>query len=304
MAEKTATPPGRGGMMKGAAAMQNVQIYAFADEASPTIDGQVAAMVRNGLKGLEIRNVDGQNVSDISLEKAAEVRAKLDAAGLITWSIGSPIGKIDIVKDDFEAHMDKLGHTIEVAKALGAKNIRMFSFFMPRDEAPEKYRDEVFKRLRRMIDAAAGTGVALCHENEKGIYGDMAVRCLEIHREFPELAGVFDPANYVQCGQDTAEAWAMLKQYIKYVHIKDALPDCSVVPAGHGVGHVADIVADYIARGGVDFTVEPHLKVFAGLSGLERQGDRTIVSNFVYDNNDAAFDAACAALREILAKIA
>ena len=44
-----------------------VNIFAFADEASGQIDGQIAAMRRNGLQGLEIRGVDGQNISDISI---------------------------------------------------------------------------------------------------------------------------------------------------------------------------------------------------------------------------------------------
>ena len=77
-----------------------MRIYAFADEASPAIDGQIAAMRRNGLNGLEIRGVDGENISTISLEKAKEVRRKLDDAGLCIWSIGSPIGKIDIETGD------------------------------------------------------------------------------------------------------------------------------------------------------------------------------------------------------------
>ena len=42
--------------------MKNINIYAFADEANPNIDGQIDAMKRNALQGLEIRNVDGVNV--------------------------------------------------------------------------------------------------------------------------------------------------------------------------------------------------------------------------------------------------
>ena len=106
--------------------MNNLHIYAFADEASPRIDEQIKAMVRNGLQGLEIRNVDGENVSAISLDKAREVRKKLDDAGLITWSIGSPLGKIDIEKGSFEEHLDSLRHTLEVASVLGAKTSACF----------------------------------------------------------------------------------------------------------------------------------------------------------------------------------
>ena len=90
-----------------------MRIFAFADEANNMIDGQIAAMRRNSLAGLEIRNVDGVNISDITADKAKEVRKKLDDAGFITWSVGSPIGKIDIEKDDFAAHTEKFKKTRE-----------------------------------------------------------------------------------------------------------------------------------------------------------------------------------------------
>lgn len=284
--------------------MYTPDIHAFADEAGAMIDHQIEALKRNGLKGLEIRNVDGENVSSISLEKAREVRKKLEDAGLITWSIGSPLGKIDIEKDDFEAHLDSLRHTLEVADILGSKNIRMFSFFIPAGKDPADFRGVVLERLHRMVEISRGSGIALCHENEKGIYGDIASRCLDVLTEVPELRGIFDPANFVQCGQDTLEAWDMLKDRIYYMHIKDALfKDSSVVPAGKGDGHVPEVLKAFLAQGGKNLTVEPHLAVFDGLKGLERKGDRSIVGggNFVFSSNDEAFDAACAALKELLA---
>lgn len=62
--------------------MTKPKIYAFADEAGAAIDEQIAALTENRLDGLEIRNVDGINISDISLGKAREVRKKLDYYGL------------------------------------------------------------------------------------------------------------------------------------------------------------------------------------------------------------------------------
>lgn len=283
--------------------MHTTHIYAFADEASPTLAGQIEALRRNGMQGLELRGLDGENVSGMSLKKAAEVRQSLEDAGLVVWSAGSPIGKIDIVKDDFAAHMDLLKHTVDVARALGAGKLRMFSFYIPGGDDPARYRDEVMERLARMADAAEGSGVTLCHENEKGIYGDLAARCLDIHRSVPALGGVFDPANFIQCGQDTAKAWEMLKPHTTYMHVKDALWDGSVVPAGHGEGRVAEIIGDYIASGGTALTLEPHLRVFEGLSALEREGGRSGVGEFVYESSDAAFDAAAMALREILDRL-
>ena len=281
----------------------SIKIYAFADEASAMIDSQILAMKRNGLNGLEMRGVDGTNVTDITTEKAKEVRKKLDDTGLITWSIGSPIGKINIEKDDFSAHLDKFKHTLEIAEILGAKNIRLFSFYIPEGKDPAPYRNEVIDRLGAFLDAAKGSGIDLCHENEKGIYGDMAVRCLDIVKTLPEIKNVFDPANYVQCGQNTLEAWSMLKDYTKYMHIQDALSDTTVVPAGKGEGNVKTIVREFLAMGGSDFTLEPHLRVFDGLEKLEQaEGEKRKVS-YAYASNDEAFDAAANAFKELLGEI-
>ncbi len=281
--------------------MNGLHIYAFADEASGRMEGQIAAMTRNGLQGLEIRGVDGQNIADITPQNAREVRKKLDDAGLCVWSVGSPIGKIDIVQGDFAAHLDQLRHTLDLADILGAKNLRMFSFYLPAGET-EKWRGKVFDQMGAMLGAAAGSGVTLCHENEKGIYGDNADRCHELLQAFPVLAGVFDPANFVQCNQDTLEAWDLLKDRILYLHIKDALPDGRVVPAGKGAGHVAAILKDFFARGGRHVTVEPHLSVFDGLRALERAGKETKIDPYSYPSSDAAFDAACRALRTLMEK--
>jgi sugar phosphate isomerase/epimerase len=225
-------------------------------------------MKRNALKGLEIRNVDGTNITDISLEKAREVRKQLDDNGLVTWSIGSPIGKQKIAKD-FAPELERFKHTLELAHELGAGNIRLFSFFMPKEEDPAIYRNEVIDRMGQFIEAARGSGVFLCHENEKGIYGDIADRCLDLHQQLPELKGIFDPANFVQCHDDTIRGWSLLKNYIHYLHIKDALVSGDVVPAGHGAGNVAYIVKEFMAQGGEAMTVEPHLRIFDGLKALE-----------------------------------
>jgi len=279
--------------------MKSFKLYAFADEASSNIDEQIKAMKRNGLSGLEIRNVDGENVAKISLEKAKEVKEKLDAAGLITFSIGSPIGKIKIT-DEFAAHLDSFKHCLEIAAILGAKNFRLFSFYTPKGEDPSPYKDEVLERLSRFCEAAEGSKVTLCHENEKGIYGDLAPRCLQIHEAIPQLKAIFDPANYVQCHQDTLEAYELLKDHIHYLHIKDSLKDGSIVPAGKGVGNIKEILSKTRAS---DLTIEPHLKVFDGLGELEddsKSDEEKLKNVYTYSSNDEAFDAACKHLKELI----
>ncbi len=278
-----------------------MKLYAFADEASSMIDGQITAMKENGLDGLEIRNVDNVNVVDISDAKAKEVRKKLDEAELRVWTIGSPIGKIDIEKGSFEQHTERFKRSLEIAEILGADNVRLFSFFTPGDNRAD-YKDKVIERLGVFAEIAKGTGITLCHENEKGIYGDIPERCLEIHKALPEIKAIFDPANYVQCGVDTLKAWEMIKPYVKYLHIKDALADGNVVPAGKGVGNLKYILDDFKKNGGDSLTIEPHLTVFAGLADLEKEGDKSVVGEvYRYPSNKAAFAAAADALKELLA---
>ncbi len=277
-----------------------MRIFAFADEASPEFPQQILAMQRNGLQGVELRRAFGCMPNKLSLADAKEVRRQMDTAGLEVWSIGSPIGKIDIETGDYAAHLEDFKHTLEVAHVTGAKNVRLFSFFIPKGKEPQLYKNEVIDRLGQMLEIAKGSGVDLCHENEKGIYGEDAPRCLELLQALPNLKGIFDPANFVQCGQETKAAWQMLAPYIKYLHIKDALADGMVVPAGKGIGNLPYILSEFKKQGGNELTIEPHLTVFKGLADLERKGEETKTGLYQYPDSNTAFDAACDALKKIL----
>lgn len=277
-----------------------MKIYAFADESSASVEGQIDALKRNKLDGLEIRNVDGTNVSEITIDKAKEVKNRLKSEGLKVWSVGSPIGKIDIKKDDFNKHIELFKHTLSVANALEAGNMRIFSFYIPEDEIYDDYKNEVIDRLGTLLELSAGSGVDLCHENEKGIFGDNEKRCKLLFESLPSLKGIFDPANFVQCGVDTLFAWEELKEHIKYLHIKDSLKSGEIVPAGEGDGNIGQIIKAYKAFGGNAVTLEPHLAVFDGLAALEREGEKSNVGGYKFESNEAAFDAACKALEKIL----
>lgn len=279
--------------------MSKFIINAFADESSPELSGQIDAMLRNGVQGLEVRGVNGKNIGALTNDEVSEVTKALADNGLNTWSIGSAIGKIKIT-EDFPSHLDKCKRIIEIANMLDAKYVRLFSFYMVSDITFEDCRNEVLDRMSQFVEAAKGSGVLLCHENEKGIYGDIAPRCLDLHKELPELGCIFDPANYIQCGQDTLEAWDMLGDRVTYMHIKDALADGSVVPAGKGIGNLPELLKMYAANGGAGVTLEPHLTVFKGLQDLEQEGEKSIVGKYEFPSKEAAFDAAVGALKDII----
>ena len=282
--------------------IQNITISGFADEIDPSLDKQIEVIKNLGISHIEMRGVDGKGLVEYPLDEVKKIKEKLDANGIRLSAVGSPIGKIQIT-DAFEEHFELFKHTVEIAKIMETPYIRMFSFFMPEGEEPEKYKDEVFRRLGMFVDYAKQQDVILLHENEKEIYGDVAVRCKEILDEFAcdHFRAVFDFANFVQCKQDTKEAYEMLKPYISYIHIKDAMWESGkVVPAGYGDGNVKEILADLIKNEyeGV-LSLEPHLADFAGFSALE-QGETEKKEPL---SGEEAYTTACNALRKILEEL-
>lgn len=273
-------------------------VSCFADEIDVSVDKQIALLQELGIGWIEFRSGDGKGVADYTEKEAEMLMSRLSANGIRISAVGSPIGKIDITQD-FEPHFETYRHIVELAGILDTSFIRMFSFFMPEGEEPDKFRDEVMRRTDRMVEYAAGRNVVLLHENEKGIYGDNAARCLDLMKLFygDHFRCTFDFANFVQCGQDTLEAYEMLRPYISYIHVKDALRENGdVVPAGTGDGNVAEILNRLDEEGYAGFlSLEPHLADFAGLKSLEKE-----VKERGRTDGEEAFCTAYRALEKLL----
>ena len=93
------------------------------------------------------------------------------------------IGKIKIT-DDFEPHFETIPACCGIGKAVGSTVYPHVQLYIPEGEDPAQYKEEVFSRMKRMVDYAVEQDVVLLHENEKEIYGDIANRCLELMEAF------------------------------------------------------------------------------------------------------------------------
>lgn len=238
-------------------------ISGFADEIAPDPVEQCRVLSDLGLGWLELRSAWGTNVLDLDGGQVGSLRRLLRGAGIQVSSIGSPIGKIGI-GDDFEAHLRRFDRALEMARRFETDNIRLFSFYLPTGADPSRFRDEVLRRLSVLAERAEAAGVALLHENEKHIYGDVPERCADIVTSLgsDHLRLVWDPANFVQCGvRPFTDAYGMLRPYVTYVHVKDTLlVDGTVLPAGQGDGEVPATLAALRDDGFDGFlSLEPHL---------------------------------------------
>jgi 3-dehydroshikimate dehydratase len=253
-----------------------VKLTGFADEISPDLTIQLDVLHTERIRYLELRSVWGKNVIDLDNQSLIKVKETLISRGIQVSSIGSPIGKIGVL-DDFQAHVAEFDKVIEIAKYLGTNFIRVFSFFIPEGDDPLIYRDEVMRRMNIFVKRAEEEGVILLHENEKGIFGSDAERCLDLLTtcQSPNFRAVFDPANFVQCGvKPFTDAYPLLEKYIEYVHVKDAIfSNGTVVPAGEGDGQIEEMYRALKASGYTGFmSLEPHLAAegtYRGFSGPE-----------------------------------
>ncbi len=244
----------------------------FADEISPDLDEQCRVLGELGIKNIEFRSAWDTNVLDLDSGELDRVRKTLDANGLRTSSVGSPIGKIGIA-DDFDQHLARFDHALHVASVLDAPYIRIFSFFMPEGDDPAAHRDEVLRRMSALAQRARGHSAILLHENEKDIYGDVPERCLDIIESVgsDQLRLAWDAANFVQCGvRPFTDGYASLRPHLEYMQIKDAIAATGqVVPAGAGDGETTETL-QALRADGFDgyFSLEPHLQATGTMGGF------------------------------------
>ena len=269
--------------------IDNIVISGFADEIAPELDTQLKVVKELGMDHICLRAADGKGVADLTLEEFRDsILPRLNAAGVKLSSLGSPIGKIGIRDEEaYETQLKQLDTLCQICNLSGCKYIRMFSFWMPKDETPDDYPDLVLEKLAGFAKVAEKYDVILIHENEKDIYGDLGRRCKVILDRLasPHFKAAFDFANFVQCGEDTAECWEMLKEHVVYIHIKDAEVGNNLnVLCGTGDGKIPELLKKIIREDGYRgfLTLEPHLVVFSTFKALEAMDSAEVEAHFAH----------------------
>ena len=244
----------------------------FGDEIDPDPAVQAAVLLALGASHIEVRSAWGTNVSELTPEQVATLKAVLDEKGLKVSAVASPIGKVDVTLPA-EHEVERLRQIISVAKGLDTRFVRIFSFYRAEGVSPDAVRDDVLARMRALAALAEESGVVLLHENEKDIYGDTPQRVLDIMESVnsPALRVAWDNANFVQVGvKPFTDGYAMLRPYLEYFQVKDALSTTGeVVPAGEGDGELDATIAALKADGFTGFaSLEPHLASAHELGGF------------------------------------
>jgi sugar phosphate isomerase/epimerase len=254
-----------------------VTLSGFADEISPDPQEQLAVLAEESISHLELRSAWSANVADFSGVQLGAFRLAIRAAGVRVSAIGSPIGKVP-VGAPFAPELERMRRIADIAGDLGTALVRVFSFYIPPGEPPERYRAQVIDRMGALARIAEERGVVLAHENEKDIYGDTPGRCADLITavDSPALRATFDAANFVQCGvRPFTDAYPLLRPHLVYLQVKDARAGTGeVTPAGEGDGEMRETLLALRDSGFTGFmSLEPHLDLagrHGGFSGPDK----------------------------------
>ncbi len=285
--------------------MTKYVISGFADEMYDSFEDQINGHLALGLSKIELRFLDGKNISTLTGAEVAETFRILHARKVKPYAIGSPIGKISL-DEDLDAHFELARRVFHIAHVLGSKAVRIFSFYPHKDKAfDDADRDVIVDFLKRLAGIANFYRITLCLENERNVYGESAERAKELIDlvNSEKLRCVFDMGNFVHDGYDPEAAYEILADHVHYFHIKEVNKAGEMVMTGDGDSKIAEILAKHAKRTEAKETVislEPHLANFGGLSSLT---DACIKQNSGVSDRVLAYMTAAERLKEIVKNI-
>lgn len=216
-----------------------IPIAAITDEFSPDLETALQPMQEIGMDAVELRVVFGKNIMDLSEDELHLVQEMTAARGMKVLSIASPLlkcvlpggGDIDTrfqqdifaSKHTFEDQPRLTEHAFYIAKKLGARIVRVFSYWRTVD--PEKCFEGVCAALQGLAEKAAAHDLIIGLENEHACNIGTAretARVLERIRH-PSLMVVWDPANAMVGGENPfPHGYGLLPpKRIVHVHAKD-----------------------------------------------------------------------------------
>jgi sugar phosphate isomerase/epimerase len=229
------------------------RLSVLTDEVSNTFTEALDWAVKNGFKHVEVRMVDGANVSNLSDADVDRARREVERRGLKVSAIASPLFKCALdparpvqsgdlfgnKEEDLATHMGKLPRSIAIAKKLGTAKIRIFSFW--RETDPKKYMADIVEHLKKAAAVAEKEGVLLLLENENACNGGYAEEVAEIVRRVnsPAMRVLWDPGNENYGGRNCyPEGYEKVKGLFAHVHLKDSVTGAdgkvACVPIGQG----------------------------------------------------------------------
>jgi sugar phosphate isomerase/epimerase len=229
--------------------MPRLALAVIGDEIGPSLSEMLSFCAENDVRRLDMRTVDGRNLLGMTLDEVGAISRRLKAAGITVPTFVSPVlkwpapgkapagGKVDFAFDPATCPTDDpLAHAFDVAAALGASKIRVFSHLRYPGYRPE----DLATAMRRLIDLAEQFEITAEMENEPvcniGSIAELASFFAARVEPSPHLRPLVDIGNSWSMGQPPTDGEiARLAPMVDLIHLKDRDFEARrTVPLGDG----------------------------------------------------------------------
>ena len=248
----------------------------------------IVAAREMGFSHLEFNQVGGLGVHELSDDAVAELGRMAAGEGLQVIAVDPPSFKAVVLDQvplaevtqhaEVARHLEQIRRSCQVARALGAGIVRLFSFRRssmtgagnpsPREPRGGAIPDDLLPKIVAGLRAAAALAdeyqVTLGLENVRSCWGNTGHNAARILAavDHPRLRAIWDPGNdYVSGGVPYPDGYRAVLPYIVHMHVKDA----EVVDAATGLTRWA-----CIGTGAVDYAGQ--------IAALRRDGYRGALS--------------------------
>ncbi|GIX07486.1 MAG: hypothetical protein KatS3mg115_1889 [Candidatus Poribacteria bacterium] len=195
------------------------------DEISEDLEEAITIAKAWGLDEIELHNVWGKNVCDLSDAELSRAIRIVRKSGLPVTCIDSLTLRCDLDDDEaYSRHIAHLCRSIQIAPLFGARIVRLFSFWKL-NHKDELTWERIWEKLELPIRIAEREGITLGFENVSSGNIGTSAELERLFTEFPSpaLRLIWDPANAAAAGdpRPAVEGYERLKEHIVHVHVKD-----------------------------------------------------------------------------------
>lgn len=238
----------------------------IADEAGKSLATQTRAHQELGWNFIEIRNVDGQQFTDIPDAKFDLCCRQLEEAGLKVSCFASGIANwATKITDDFHLSIDTLERAMKRMQRLDTKHIRVMSY--PNDGlSDDDWRDECVRRMKELGARAQSANRVLVVENCDGWASTSPENYARFFQlvDLPSVQAVYDTGNPASHGDANTWNWYQAaRPHLAYLHIKAHTigTDAQHTWPDSGESCIVETLRDLSSAGYDGFiSIEPHLK--------------------------------------------
>jgi sugar phosphate isomerase/epimerase len=244
-----------------------MELAVITDEISQDLDHSLDVMAEYGIAYAEIRGAWGTNIADASDELVQRIKSSAKRHDTKIIGIATPVFKCDLPQSlkepslqetpsygaaerTYDDQIPLLERCIDIALMLGAKLIRVFTFYR-NGELTQEIEDYIVEAFREPAKLAAAAGVVLLVENEHSCYTGTGVETAHLLARVasPAVKSVWDPGNAVMASEMAFPVgYQAIKRYVAHVHVKDATNGHKWTVVGEGdidwLGQIRALKAD------------------------------------------------------------